>query len=578
MKKLLIIFLGFIGLMSFGVFTAKNVNALGTTHSITFQSMFDAGNIGEPISLGTQSYKTTIQLETHVNDAVSPEGDYVFAFWVVNDVVRTDLPVDYTFTVIGDLDVIAVFSKVGEHAVLFMDSNAKLIDSQYVLNGANANDSALSLPDKPGYQVSSTTKWSESTENITDDVALILRYDKVTDDTFTLTVTDGSGSGTYNYNAVVTVNANENETPFSHWEDADGIILSTNSEYKFTMLENKEITAVYSASPEADSARVILSEDLVIREGYNSYLSQFYIPDGYTLVDFGMLTLHEDKYIADFDTEGVVINQGFKYYNFTNEFIMSFAVGSHYSIRAYLIIEDNLGNLTKYYSEMNPRYKHQGPVDLGTAYNFAILSEAGISTTGTTAITGDIGVSPIDQTALTGFSETMDGTNQFSRSDYVTGKLYAADYTEPTPTMLGVAIGDLGIAYTDANSRTPDADKIELYTGLLSGVTLEPGVYQWNTSVEINGHIYLDGSPTDTWIFQVRGDLSQAANFSIILTGGAVAENIVWVVTGEVEVLAGAHFEGTILCKTAVHFRTGASINGRILSQTAVTLQGNKVN
>src|SRR5271157_6160367 len=43
------------------------------------------------------------------------------------------------------------------------------------------------------------------------------------------------------------------------------------------------------------------------------------------------------------------------------------------------------------------------PVDLGSAGNFAILAESGISTTGTTAIVGDIGVSPITSTAITGF-------------------------------------------------------------------------------------------------------------------------------------------------------------------------------
>ena len=33
-----------------------------------------------------------------------------------------------------------------------------------------------------------------------------------------------------------------------------------------------------------------------------------------------------------------------------------------------------------------------------------------------------------------------------------------------------------------------------------------------------------------------------------------------------------SHLEGTVLAKTAIHLLTGASLNGRALAQTAVTL------
>jgi hypothetical protein len=38
-----------------------------------------------------------------------------------------------------------------------------------------------------------------------------------------------------------------------------------------------------------------------------------------------------------------------------------------------------------------------------------------------------------------------------------------------------------------------------------------------------------------------------------------------------------ADFEGVILSKTLIAVNTGASVNGRLLAQTAVTLQQNKV-
>jgi hypothetical protein len=40
---------------------------------------------------------------------------------------------------------------------------------------------------------------------------------------------------------------------------------------------------------------------------------------------------------------------------------------------------------------------------------------------------------------------------------------------------------------------------------------------------------------------------------------------------------AGSHFEGIVLAKKNIAMLTGASINGRLFAQTAVTLQSNTV-
>jgi hypothetical protein len=69
--------------------------------------------------------------------------------------------------------------------------------------------------------------------------------------------------------------------------------------------------------------------------------------------------------------------------------------------------------------------------------------------------------------------------------------------------------------------------------------------------------------------------MSGATN--IVLAGGAASKNVFWQVSGSTDVGTTAHFEGTILTKTAVALRTGASIEGRLLAQTAVTLESNAV-
>jgi hypothetical protein len=73
-------------------------------------------------------------------------------------------------------------------------------------------------------------------------------------------------------------------------------------------------------------------------------------------------------------------------------------------------------------------------VNLGTAGNFVILTKTGITTTGTTQVTGDIGVSPAYAAAITGFGLSEDPSDIFFTSSLVTGKVYAADNTDPTPT------------------------------------------------------------------------------------------------------------------------------------------------
>lgn len=215
------------------------------------------------------------------------------------------------------------------------------------------------------------------------------------------------------------------------------------------------------------------------------------------------------------------------------------------------------------------------PVNLGKAGEFVILSKSGISTVPNSIITGNIGVSPIGSTAITGFSLTADATNQFATSKQVIGKIYASNYTSPTPSNLTTAVNNMETAYTDAAGRP--AKYTELFNGDLSGKTLTPGVYKWGTNVLIYKNLTLVGGPDDIFIFQIAKGITQANDTRIILAGGVQAKNIYWQAAQTVAIGSGAHFEGIILCKTNITLGTKASINGRLLAQTAVTLIMNTV-
>jgi hypothetical protein len=140
------------------------------------------------------------------------------------------------------------------------------------------------------------------------------------------------------------------------------------------------------------------------------------------------------------------------------------------------------------------------------------------------------------------------------------------------------AISDMETAYTDAAGRALP-DSTELHAGKVGGEILVPGLYKWGTDVWIDTDVTLFGGKNDVWIFQVSGDVIQANGTKVLLTGGALAKNVFWQVAGGSGVGIGttAHFEGVVLAHKAIIVKTGATVTGRLLGQTAVTLEANPV-
>lgn len=217
-----------------------------------------------------------------------------------------------------------------------------------------------------------------------------------------------------------------------------------------------------------------------------------------------------------------------------------------------------------------PKVNSLNAVNLGIAGDFAILSKTGITNVYKSTITGDIGSSPITGAAV------------LVECNEVLGTIYTVDAAGPLPcsitnaTRLTVAIGDMETAYTDAAGRS-NPDFLNLGAGDIGGKTLTPGLYKWSTALIIPTDITISGSSTDVFIFQVAGTLKLSSGVRITLAEGAQAKNIFWVVADAVTCGTTSHFEGTILGMTGINLQTNATINGRMLAQTAVTLQMNTV-
>jgi Ice-binding-like len=209
------------------------------------------------------------------------------------------------------------------------------------------------------------------------------------------------------------------------------------------------------------------------------------------------------------------------------------------------------------------------PVNLGTAGDFVILAESAITNVPASAVTGNVGLSPGTGAAI-GLT-----------CPQVTGKIYSVDAAGPLPcvisdaTRLTAAIGDKGTAYTDAAGRAPDYT--ELGAGNIGGLNFGPATYKWGTGVLIPADITLTGGPNDVWIFQIAQGLTVSPGVQIILAGGALPQNIYWQTFAAADIGTTAKFNGVILSKTSIVMKTGASINGRLLAGTQVTLDRNAV-
>jgi Ice-binding-like len=210
------------------------------------------------------------------------------------------------------------------------------------------------------------------------------------------------------------------------------------------------------------------------------------------------------------------------------------------------------------------------PVPLGSASRFVILTKAGITDVPTSEVTGNVGTSPI-----TGAADLL-------TCGEVAGDIYSVDAAGPLPcnlkdpTLLTAAVFEMEKAYTNAAGRT-NPNFLNLSAGDIGGLTLSPGLYKWGTSVKIPTDVTISGASDDVWIFQIAGNLKLNNAMAVHLSGGARPQNIFWQVAGVTTLGTTSHFQGIILCKTIIAMKTGASIQGRLFSQTAVTLEKNVV-
>jgi hypothetical protein len=201
----------------------------------------------------------------------------------------------------------------------------------------------------------------------------------------------------------------------------------------------------------------------------------------------------------------------------------------------------------------------QSPVSLGAASGFAVLAGSTVTSTNATTITGNLGVSP--GTAVTGFPP---------------GTLNGSQYTG-VGSAAGQAKADLTTAFDDAAARTC----VITVAGNLGGSTLTPGLYKSTSTLAISsGDLTLDaqGDPNAVFIFQMASSFTSTAGRKVILSGGAKATNVFWQVGSSATLGTGSDMKGTVLAQASISVTSGATLEGRALTQTGqVTMDANTV-
>ncbi len=203
---------------------------------------------------------------------------------------------------------------------------------------------------------------------------------------------------------------------------------------------------------------------------------------------------------------------------------------------------------------------YTGPT-VGAAKQFAVLAYDSVTTADVSTIGGSIGVSAAAVSVITGF----DG------SAYTK---YGDDSLAPNAALTGTAQGDVTSLVGNIDPRACDTDLTNVVGGLTGDITLHPGVTCMNSfsaDALVNGHVYLDARGDENAFFIVRGNdtLTVADGAQVVLMNGARSCGVFWRISGAVTIGKTVTFDGTVIAGTAITMKTGSTLTGRALAQTA---------
>ena len=204
-----------------------------------------------------------------------------------------------------------------------------------------------------------------------------------------------------------------------------------------------------------------------------------------------------------------------------------------------------------------------GPMapELGSTQCYALFSSNGqVTNTGITTVSGDVGT---NSGLTTGFNQLLVSGTIHPIPDASTAKCAA----------------DLQDVYNYLNVLPSDIEL--LYPAQFgNNLVLTPHTYLMNAAAVLTGSVYLNAQDNADAVFviKINGALSTSTYAKVILTNGAQAKNVYWVIEGAVSINNYSVFSGTIIAHDGAldAINTGVTLDGRALT-TSGSLTANSV-
>jgi hypothetical protein len=415
--------------------------------------------------------------------------------------------------------------------------------------------------------------------------------------------------GSINQTIVAQEKSNSNEPTVVRTSPADGEEdVARNAVIEITFSEEMDSTAMYHSTftlmqaNEAVSGTMAYSGNKGTFTTAKSLMAETVYTANITIVTNGTDEVHSDDGINDEDTEENYSSGNGNEWSFTtggnSDPVETVDLGS---AAAYVILAqsytdiDSISDITGE-KGFDPDFERTSIDDNQTAYwvnNDDIEKNVvGQDTTRKTNENRDYSASEINSDTTNSdnldkaFEDMMAAyTNASERShvDFVDYKFVQSN-KKADSTLDDQSADDHDMNSTDAMDSTDvefekdyNTESTTTLNTTDSSMTLEPGIYTWNESVEITSDIKLKGNSNDVWIFQVPEGLLVNSDVEITLSGGAVTKHVFWQVAGDVTIGTDAHFEGIILSEEGISMEDGATMNGRMLTQSDVSLNNNTV-